>query len=568
MQKRWIYKNLPDQEKVQHLCTEINVSTPTASILLQRGICNYTDAKNFFRPTLDQLHDPFLMKDMDKAIDLLTKVLHAKEKILVYGDYDVDGTTSVALVYRYLSKITDSIEYYVPDRYTEGYGVSEQGIAYAAANHFNLIITLDCGIKAVNNIKKAVDLGIKVIVCDHHLPGAELPPAHAILDPKRNDCPYPYKELSGCGIGYKLIQAYQLKNKSAADPAELIDYVAVSIAADIVPITGENRTLAYYGIKKLADDPCPGLKALLDVSGSKNIPDVTDIVFGIAPRINAAGRIKHAKSAVELLVSQDLDSVKEFAANINVKNDDRRKVDAIITEEALAMIEADTKLQLAKSTVLFKNDWHKGVIGIVASRCIEKFYRPTIILTEHNNKATGSARSIPGFDLYKAIEECGDLLEQFGGHTHAAGLTLDVQNIPMFQERFERIVAENLPDDLLIPPVEIDIPLNFDQVTTNFFNILMQMMPFGPENFSPVFSATNINAQGVKILNEKHLKFTAQQSGQRKKFDSIAFNMTDKLEFLQNGTPFDMAFSLELNSYRGLRSIQLVVKDIKQSKIA
>lgn len=565
MQKRWIYKDLPDQEKINRLCKDINVSTPTASILLQRGIINFEDAKNFFRPSWDHLHDPFLMKNMDKAIDILTTVLQEKQKILVYGDYDVDGTTSVALVYRYLSHMTDAIEYYVPDRYTEGYGVSEKGIAYAAANNFNLIITLDCGIKAVNNIKKAVDLGMKVIVCDHHLPGENLPPAHAVLDPKRNDCNYPYKELSGCGIGYKLIQAYYLKNKPQVDPVDFIDYVAVSIAADIVPITGENRTLAYFGIKKLRSNPCPGLKALLEVSGSKKDPDVTDIVFGIAPRINAAGRIKHAKAAVELLVSQDLSSVKEFAANINVKNDDRRKVDSIITEEALAMIEVDTKLQLAKSTVLFKNDWHKGVIGIVASRCIEKFYRPTIILTEHDNKATGSARSIPGFDLYKAIEACSDLLEQFGGHTHAAGLTLDVKNVPVFQERFERIVAENISAELLIPPIEIDIPLSFDQVTTNFFNVLMQMMPFGPGNLSPVFSVSDIKALGVKIINEKHIKFTAQQSGQKKKFEAIAFNMIDKIEFLQNGTPFDMAFSLELNSYRGLRSIQLVVRDIKQS---
>lgn len=565
MQKRWIHKNLPDQNDIERLCKAINISIPMASILLQRGVNDYESARKFFRPSLDQLHDPFLMKDMDIAVDLLADAIQNKHKILIYGDYDVDGTTSVALVYRYLSHLTDAIDYYVPDRYTEGYGVSEKGIEYAHENNVSLLITLDCGIKAVNTLQKAVDLGMKVIVCDHHLPGNQTHPAHAVLDPKQKECSYPYKELSGCGIGFKLLQAYYNSFQPPVDPFNFIDYVAVSIAADIVPINGENRILSSYGIKKLASSPCAGLKALLEISSSKKEPDINDIVFGIAPRINAAGRIKHAKAAVALLISKDTDEANAYAESINLKNDDRRKVDSIITEEALSMIAADSKLQLAKSTVLFKNDWHKGVIGIVASRCIEKFYRPTIILTEHGNKATGSARSVPGFDLYKAIEECSDLLEQFGGHTHAAGLTMDIKNIPMFQERFERIVSQTIPEDLLIPPVEIDIPIDFDDITPNFFNVLMQMMPFGPQNLAPVFATANIKAMGVKIINEKHIKFTAVQSGQQKKFEAIAYNMIEKNEILQNGMPFDLAFSLELNNYKGLRSIQLVVKDIKPS---
>lgn len=565
MQKRWIYKNLPDQDQIESLSASINVSAAIASILLQRGVKDFDSAKKFFRPSLKHLHDPYLMKDMDKAVTLIDESLKNFHKILVYGDYDVDGTTSVALVYSFLKKLSNKVEFYVPDRYLEGYGVSEKGVQYAIENGFGLIITLDCGIKAVNNIKLAVDTGIKVIVCDHHLPGSELPPAHAVLDPKRSDCAYPYKELSGCGIGYKLIQAYAEKYKIKEKPTDFIDYVAVSIAADIVPITGENRTLSYFGIKKLKENPCPGLKALLEISGAKKDPDVNDIVFGIAPRINAAGRIKHAKAAVELLIADNVDEANLYAEQVNHKNDDRRKVDSIITEEALAMIEADVSLRLAKSTVLFKNDWHKGVIGIVASRCIERFYRPTIILTEHNNKATGSARSIAGFDLYKAIESCSDLLEQFGGHTHAAGLTLDVKNVPQFQEKFENIVASSISEELLVPQLILDLEINFDQISSNFLNVLMQMAPFGPENLSPIFASKKLNASGIKIINEKHIKFTAQQPGQRKKFEAIGYNMIDQVEILRNGTPFDMAFSLELNNYMGRKSIQLVVKDIKKS---
>jgi single-stranded-DNA-specific exonuclease len=566
MQKRWMYKKLPEQSDIKSLCKAINVSAPIASILLQRGISNFQSAKNFFRPSLNDLHDPFLMKDMDLAVDLLYKKIRKNEKILIYGDYDVDGTTSVALVFQYLSHLSDKLEYYIPDRYSEGYGVSEKGMAYAVANDFSLIITIDCGIKAVDTLLKATVAGIDVIVCDHHLPGSTLPPATAVLDPKRDDCNYPYKELSGCGIGFKLLQGLYDKYNTGISPFEYLEYVAVSIAADIVPITGENRILAYYGIKKLNEDPSPGLKALLEVSSRKCPLDISDIVFGLAPRINAAGRIKHAHSAVKLLIAKSPEEAMEYAAKINIKNDDRRKVDALITEEALSMIMANNQLQLAKSTVLFKQDWHKGVIGIVASRCIEKFYRPTIILTESNKKATGSARSVPGFDLYKAIEACSDLLEQYGGHTHAAGITMDVANVPLFQQRFEEVVAKNISEDLLVPPVEIDIEIGFDQITSNFFNILGQMGPFGPDNLSPLLVTKDVKASGIKIIKDKHIKFTVTKAGQSNRFEAIAYNMIDIVEVIRNGEPFDIAYSLELNEYMGLKSIQLVVKDIKKEE--
>lgn len=565
MQKRWLYKDIPDTQQIKLLCQAINISKPIATILLQRGVFDYNSAKDFFRPSVDHLHDPFQMKDMDIAVDLVAENIKKGGKILVYGDYDVDGTTSVALVYQYLSKLTSNIEYYVPDRYTEGYGVSEKGMSYAITNDFNLIITLDCGIKATNTLLKAKEAGIDIIVCDHHLPGDNLPPANAVLDPKRSDCSYPYKELSGCGIGFKLLQGHFQKYNPPVNPFDYIELVAVSIAADIVPITGENRVLTYFGLKKLNENPSPGLKALMDISASRPPMDVSSVVFNIAPRINAAGRITHADVAVDLLISKTEEEAAEHASKINVKNDDRRKVDALITEEALAMIEGNNQLQLAKSTVLFKNDWHKGVIGIVASRCIEKFYRPTIILTESNNKATGSARSISGFDVYKAIEACSDLLEQYGGHTHAAGLTMDISKVALFQKRFEEVVAQNISDDMLVPLLEIDIRLNFEQVTPNFFNVLMQMAPFGPYNLSPLFVTSDVVATGIKTINDKHLKFTVNQQGRTKKFEVIAYNMINFNEILRNGTPFDLAYSLELNNYMGYKSIQLVAKDIKSN---
>lgn len=565
MKKRWIYKPLPSESAITKLCNEINVSRPIATILGQRGITDYNKAKNFFRPSLSDLHDPFKMKDMDKAAALLHEAVQNKDKILIYGDYDVDGTTSVALVYQYLSKITDNIKFYIPDRYTEGYGVSEKGIAEAIQDQVNLLITLDCGIKAINTIAKAKENGIKVIVCDHHLPGSELPPADAVLDPKRRDCSYPYKELSGCGLGFKLLQAYHQQYEVSIDPKDFLDYVAVSIAADIVPITGENRILAFYGLKKINQSPQPGLQALIKISASRRPLEISEVVFGIAPRINAAGRIAHAKAAVDLLIASNEKEADALAKKVNTKNDDRRQKDSLITKEALEMIEQNGKLGMARSTVLFKNDWNKGVIGIVASRCIEKFHRPTIILTESNNKATGSARSVPGFDIYQAIEECRDLLEQFGGHTHAAGLTMELAKVKLFQQKFEEVVSRNISDDALIPQVEIDVKINFDDIKPNFFKVLSQMAPFGPMNMSPVFVSSNLSAHNINIVKEKHLKFTVNQEGNSAKFDAIGFNMNEYQKIIQNGTAFDMAYSIEINNHKGLRTLQLVVKDIKKS---
>ncbi|MFT4031855.1 MAG: single-stranded-DNA-specific exonuclease RecJ [Siphonobacter sp.] len=568
VEKRWTYHKLPqtteEQSLVESLAQEINVNLSLATLLWQRKIATFTEAKAFFRPQLNQLHDPFLMKDMDRAVERLTKALQTGEKILVYGDYDVDGTTSVALFYGYLKQFYSEIEFYIPDRYKEGYGVQQPGIDYAAANGFTLIVTLDCGIKSVDFIAHAKARGIDFIICDHHRPGESIPEAAAVLDPKREDCEYPYKELTGCGVGFKLLQAYCRYHEISEEPLfKYLDLLVISIAADIVPITGENRILAYYGLNQLNDKPRTGLKTLIKAAGLKPPLDITGVVFGLSPRINAAGRIKHAYDAVNLLLCENEKEAEEFAQIINTHNSDRREFDSRITREALDMIEENDWMRTAKSTVLFKNDWNKGVVGIVASRCIERYYRPTIILTESNEKAAGSARSVPGFDVYEAIEACSDLLEQFGGHMYAAGLTLKVENVPLFQRRFEEIVSKKIRSEDLMPLVEIDMKLPLISINEKFYNIMSQMEPFGPQNMTPVFVAEKVNLYGTpRILKEKHLKMDIRQNGSGI-FTCIGFGMAHFYEKLLEGKPFDVCYQLEMNEFQGRRTLQLHIKDIK-----
>lgn len=566
MNKRWLQREIPPTELIQALSKAININMYLATVLVQRGITDFDSAKKFFRPSLDQLHDPFLMKGMEDAVERLKLAIDNREKILIYGDYDVDGTTSVALVFRYLHTFYQNCEIYVPDRYAEGYGVSLAGIEYAEDNNFSLIIALDCGIKSTELVNLATKKGIDFIICDHHLPDEFIPSAVAVLDPKQTNCPYPYKELSGCGIGFKFIQAFARRYRHETDVFEYLDLVAVSIASDIVPITGENRILTYFGIIKLNSSPCPGLKALKDIAGITHDLDVSGIVFTLGPRINAAGRVAHARGAVELLVSASEEDANGLAGKLNLKNELRKQFDSDITLEALSMIESNEMLRSAKSTVLFKNTWHKGVIGIVASRCIEKYYRPTVILTESNNKITGSARSVHGFDLYSAILECSDLLEKFGGHKYAAGLTLDVSKLEQFQEKFEQVVSSTITDAMLTPVVDIDTEIQFDAITSKFLNILRQIGPFGPENPRPVFEAKGVYVfNSLSSFKSRHLRFLSKQDNNENIFEVVGFDMADHYENLARGENFRMAFTIEENNFKGSTTIQLRVKDIKYS---
>ncbi len=562
MEKRWVFKEQPTEERVKILSEAINVSGILSSLLLQRDIADFEEAKYFFRPKLDMLHDPFLMKDMDVAVERIKHAIQENQKILVYGDYDVDGTTSVALVYDFLRNIYEHVSFYIPDRYTEGYGISLKGIDFAEDNDFDLIISLDCGIKAIDKVAYANDKNIDFIICDHHRPGDELPAAHAVLDPKRNDCSYPFDELSGCGVGFKLMQALCIKNEIPIENLyEYLDLVAVSIAADIVPIVGENRVLAHYGLKKLNANPSVGLQALMNISGKRNNYDITSVVFTIGPRINAAGRISHAGASVDVLVNKDKADAAEQASKINEYNIERRGLDTMISEEAFSMIAGGDDAK--KSTVLFKKDWHKGVIGIVASRCIEKSYKPTIILTESNKMATGSARSVRGFDVYEAIAECSDLLEQFGGHKYAAGLTLPLENVALFQEKFEAVVSRTITEEQLVPQIDIDQKINLDIITQKFFNVLNQMAPFGPRNMSPIFATDNIVATQLKKLRGDHVKFTAKQEGTEQTFVAIGFGFGKYYDLLSSGMTFGVAYTIEENDYLGNKSLQLYLKDIK-----
>jgi len=565
MDMRWNFKEQPNPILVKTLSESINVNSTLSSLLINRGIQNFEEARSFFRPSLDGLHDPFLMKDMRIAVDRLKKAIDLNQKILIYGDYDVDGTTSVAMVYSFLSDYSDKLSFYVPDRYSEGYGVSKKGIAWAIEHEIDLIISLDCGIRALDRVQEAKDAGIDFIICDHHHPGAELPPAIAILDPKQENCSYPYPELSGCGVGYKLLQGYSIEMDIPQERLfDYLDLVVVSIASDIVQITGENRILAHYGLKRLNSSPRAGIKALLDVSGSKGRQNISSIVFGIGPRINAAGRIDHAHRAIDLLISTDHSESKSFAARVNERNTERKDYDQNITREALEMIANNSELKEAKTTVLYKDDWHKGVIGIVASRCIEKYFRPTVILTESNEKATGSVRSVPGFDVYEAITKCEDLLEQYGGHTYAAGLTLDLANVEAFKDRFEEVVSGSITEELLIPQISVESEISLEQVNYKFYNILKQMEPFGPGNRTPVFMASKVFiSHRPTIMKEKHVKMILRQEGNSRGYQALGFDMAEKAEELDNGILFDILFTIQENEYMGVSSLVLHLKDIR-----
>ncbi len=565
MNKRWAVREKPDNEDVIKLADELTIDTVLSTLLIQRGITNYEDARYFFRPDLRHLHDPFLMADMEKAIDRIDTAIASGEKILIYGDYDVDGTTSVALVYSFFHKHYDKLEYYIPDRYREGYGISTEGIDYAADNGFSLVIALDCGIKSVEKIAYANTKGVDFVICDHHLPGNDLPAAIAVLDPKRNDCEYPYKELSGCGIGFKLIQAYAEKNGIPFEEVTgYLDLVAISIACDIVHITGENRVLAHFGLQKINNDPCIGVKILMVSSGrARGNYSISDVVFTLGPRINAAGRIDDAKHAVELLISCHEDDAREKGMLINGKNTERKGHDLSITDEALSMIAGDEVMIGRKSTVVFNEKWHKGVIGIVASRLTEKYYRPTIVLTRSNGHVAGSARSVFGYDLYEALCECKDLLIQFGGHKYAAGLTMHPENVDAFIERFEEVVCATITDEQLVQEIKIDAELELKQIESKFFRILNQFAPFGPENMSPVFISRNVYVSGYAgLVGENHLKMTVMQEGSPG-FDCIAFNQGIYLPEIKAGKPFDICYHIEENIWREKRSIQLNVKGIR-----
>ena len=566
MYKRWILKELPEDEKIEKLCAKINVSKPLGTILTQRGIDTFEKAKAFFRPQLEDLHDPFLMKDMDIAVTRLRKAIKNQEKILIYGDYDVDGTSAVALMYSFLKQFHHNVEFYVPDRYQEGYGISQRGIDFAANEQFDLLIALDCGIRAVDMITYGKSLGLDFIICDHHKPGELVPDAIAILNPKQNDCQYPYKELTGCAIGFKLIQAYAFTHQIDSDIVfNFLDYAAVSIACDIVPVTGENRIIAKYGLEQINTTPRPAFKAMKEIAGLPQNMTVSNVVFGFGPRINAAGRISHANQAVNLLITETEDKAFENAKEVHQKNDTRKIYDEQITNEALAMLECGGA-SYGKTTVLFKDDWHKGIIGIVASRCIEKCYRPTIIITSSNGKATGSARSVKDFDIHEAIAACSDHLLQFGGHKYAAGITLEIDQVPAFAYKFEKVVSETISADQLIPKIEIDSQLDLSQITWKFFDIIEQMAPFGPDNLRPVFVSEVVCDKGkIRLLKEKHLKFTVRQQGTSFSLDAIAFNFGEFYRELMAriGEPFYICYTIEKNEYKGKVSIQLMIKDIK-----
>jgi single-stranded-DNA-specific exonuclease len=566
----WNFLKLTDkQQKISDsLAEELGISPILTQLLAQRGITSFDDAKKYFRPDLAHLHDPFLMPDMDKAIERLNLALGRKEKILVYGDYDVDGTTAVSLVYKFLLQFTSSIDYYLPDRYTEGYGISYTGIDYAAAHGFSLVIALDCGIKAVEKIEYAKELGVDFIICDHHMPDAKLPDAVAVLDAKRIDSQYPYDHLSGCGVGFKLMQAFAINNDiDLALLYQLLDLVVVSIASDIVPITGENRVLAYYGLKKLNSSPSLGLKSIIDICGL-NDKDITisDIVFKIGPRINASGRIQKAREAVDLLVARDEIFAREKSDCINQYNQTRKDLDKTITDEAAAILDKLEELSNQKSIVVYNSEWHKGVIGIVASRLTELYYRPSIVLTKSNGLATGSARSVPGFDIYKAIETCRDLLENFGGHTYAAGLSLKEENVDPFTKRFEAYVAENILPEQQHPLTDIDATIEFRDITPKFFRVLKQFSPFGPENMKPVFCTKRVFDYGTSRLvgkEQEHLKMELVDSSSENVMNGIAFRMWEFNDYLKALNPLDICYTLEENTFNGNTTVQLMIKDIK-----
>ena len=560
---RWTLKPKPDSHKVKHLASQLKIDELIATLLVQRGIDTFEQARQFFRPSLDDLHNPYLMKDMDKAVSRIETAIANNENILVFGDYDVDGTTAVSLVSSYLKSYYPNVATYIPDRYDEGYGISYKGIDFADDNGFSLIIALDCGIKSIDHIAYANERNIDFIICDHHRPGNELPKAVAILDPKREDCSYPFDELCGCGIGFKLIQALaENRNQTIDDLLIYLDLVATAIAADIVPMTGENRTLAKFGLEVINTNPRPGIKALIQ-NVKKKVLTITDVVFIIAPRINAAGRIKHGNEAVALLTEYDLDQAEQFASEIEQHNSDRKDLDKQITIDALAQIENNDEKK-GFTTVVYDKNWHKGVIGIVASRLIETYYRPTIVFTKSGDKLAASARSVKDFDVYNAIEACAEHLEQFGGHMYAAGMTLKEENYQNFKNAFEKIVSETIHPDLLIPEISIDAEINLTAIDERLVRLLNQFEPFGPQNMTPTFMTKNLKDSGyAKTLgqNGEHLKlFVKQQNSQG--FGAIGFGLGDKLEITKNHQPIAICYCIDENEFNGTVSLQLRLKDI------
>lgn len=560
---RWTLKPKPSEESIIKLKEALQVDEFVATLLLQRGISTYEEAKTFFRPSLDDLHNPFLMKDMDLAVSRIEKAIAANENILVYGDYDVDGTTSVALMSSYLKTRTELVATYIPDRYDEGYGVSYKGIDFAEDNGFTLVIALDCGVKAVDKIVYANEKGIDFIICDHHRPGNELPNAIAVLDPKREDCLYPFKELCGCGVGFKLTQALASNDgKSISDLIEYLDLVATAIGADIVPITGENRTLAYFGLQIINSNPRPGIKAIIDQIKKEELT-ITDVVFIVAPRINAAGRMKHGNHAVTLLTETDYNLAVQFALEIDQFNSDRREADQRITEEALQQILSKNE-QTRFTTVVYNETWHKGVIGIVASRLTETYYRPTLVFTKSGDKLAASARSVSGFDVYNALEACSGYIEQFGGHKYAAGLTIKEENYEAFKQAFEDEVSKTIDKTLLTPEIKIDLKIDLKEITPKFYRIISQFAPFGPGNMTPIFMSENLRDTGYgKCVgeNDKHLRITATQTG-NEKFVAIGFGLGDKIDLISNKKPFKAVYSIDENEWNGNVSLQLKLRDI------
>ncbi len=562
---RWTLKPKPDPITVNALADKLGVGVPVSKLLVQRGITTFEEAKKFFRPDLKLLHDPFLMKDMDKAVERIQLAMENDENIMVYGDYDVDGTTSVALMSSYLKFRYPNVATYIPDRYEEGYGVSYKGIDYAADNDISLIIALDCGIKAIEKVAYAREKGVDFVICDHHRPGSEIPDAVAVLDPKREDCNYPYDELCGCGVGFKLIQAITQKNNEPEETLlPYLDLVATAIGADIVPITGENRILAYHGLHVINVAPRRGIKSLL---GDRKNVSITDVVFIVAPRINAAGRMKHGLHAVNLLTEEDEEISKKYAEEIEAYNTDRRSADKTITEEAKRQI-IEQKEEKRLTTVVYDENWHKGVIGIVASRLTETWYRPTLVFTRSGERLAASARSVKGFDVYEALEGCKDHIEQFGGHKYAAGLTLMESEYLNFKNKFEQVVAETIDRNLLTPEITIDEELNLKDITPKFYRILKQFAPFGPGNMSPVFMTRGLTDTGFgKCVGEDktHLKCQVKQEGSKVTFDVIGFNLGDKLDLIKEGKKFDAVYSLDENTWNGNTKIQLKLKDIRES---
>ena len=568
--KKWEIRPVTDQTAVRELSSELGVDPVLASLLVQRGVTTFEGARAFFRPSLEKLHDPFLMKDMDKAVARVERAIDRGEKILVYGDYDVDGTTAVSLVYLFLKRLTPTVGTYIPDRYDEGYGVSTKGIDWAEENGYKLIITLDCGIKAIERVAYAASKGIDMIICDHHLPEDELPAAVAVLDPKREDCHYPFDDLSGCGVGFKLVQAYAQSHGIEFETLEpLLDLLAVSIASDLVSVMGENRILAHYGLKRLNENPCEGLKAMITLSGLEcGHLTIDDIVFKIGPRINAAGRMESGGVAVKLLTATDERTAIAAAEEINRYNTQRKDIDRQNTQEALDMVEKGKCLSFGNATIVYNPSWHKGVVGIVASRLVEAYFKPTIVLTKSNGFVSGSARSVPGFDLYEAIESCADLLENFGGHLYAAGMTLREENLPEFCQRIEKFISGKIIPQMQTPVVSIDSKISFAQITPKFLRILKQFQPFGPENAMPVFLTENIydNGNGRKVGAEGgHLKLELiEEDNPGRHISAIGFNMAGSFDYIKAGNPFDVCYSIVENYYRGNSNMQLRIRDIRE----